>query len=58
MVMNEAYRVRIRHGELNFLEGAKGRIKITDLCIEGDIDQINRPLTQGLIILSLPVGIA
>ncbi len=34
MVLNEAFREPIRHGELDFLEGAKVRIKITDLCID------------------------
>lgn len=34
MVLNEAFREPIRHGELDFLEGAKIRIKITDLCID------------------------
>ena len=34
MVLNEAFREPIRHGELDFLEGAKVRIKITDLYID------------------------
>ncbi len=34
MVLNEAFREPFRHGELEFLEGAKIRIKVTDLCID------------------------
>lgn len=34
MVLNQAFREPIRHGELDFLEGAKIRIKVTDLCID------------------------
>ena len=34
MVLNEAFREPFRHGELEFLEGAKVRIKVTDLCID------------------------
>ena len=33
VVLNEAFREPFRHGELDFLEGAKVRIKVTDLCI-------------------------
>ncbi len=34
MVLNEAFREPFRHGELDFLEGAKVRIKVTDLCLD------------------------
>ena len=34
MVLNQAFREPLRHGELDFLEGAKVRIKVTDLCID------------------------
>ena len=33
-VLNQAFREPLRHGELDFLEGAKVRIKITDLCMD------------------------
>lgn len=32
-VLNRAFREPLRHGELDFLEGARVRIKVTDLCI-------------------------
>ena len=32
VVLNQAFREPLKHGELDFLEGAKVRIKITDLC--------------------------
>lgn len=31
LILNEAFREPLRHGELDFLEGAKVRIRITDL---------------------------
>ena len=34
MVLNEAFREPFRHGELDFLEGAKVRIRIRDLCLD------------------------
>jgi predicted lipid carrier protein YhbT len=34
IVLNEAFREPIRHGELAFLEGARVRIKVTDLNID------------------------
>ena len=34
VVLNQAFREPLQHGELDFLEGAKVRIKITDLCID------------------------
>ena len=34
VVLNQAFREPLQHGELNFLEGAKVRIKVTDLCID------------------------
>ena len=34
VVLNQAFREPLRHGELDFLEGAKVRIKVTDLCID------------------------
>ena len=34
MVLNEAFREPFQHGELDFLEGAKVRIRVTDLCID------------------------
>ena len=33
VVLNQAFREPLQHGELDFLEGAKVRIKITDLCL-------------------------
>ena len=34
VVLNQAFREPLKHGELDFLEGAKVRIKVTDLCID------------------------
>ena len=34
VVLNQAFREPLRHGELDFLEDAKVRIKITDLCVD------------------------
>lgn len=34
MVLNQAFREPLKHGELDFLEGAKVRIKVTDLNID------------------------
>ena len=34
MVLNQAFREPLQHGELGFLEGAKVRIKVTDLNID------------------------
>jgi O2-independent ubiquinone biosynthesis accessory factor UbiT len=34
LVLNESFRVPLRHGDLDFLEGAKIRIKVTDLCVD------------------------
>jgi predicted lipid carrier protein YhbT len=34
MALNEAFREPLRHGELGFLEGAKIRIKVKDLCVD------------------------
>ncbi len=34
ITLNEAFREPLQHGELDFLEGSKVRIKITDLCLE------------------------
>ena len=34
VVLNQAFREPLRHQELDFLEGAKVRIKVTDLCID------------------------
>lgn len=34
VVLNQAFREPLRHGELDFLEDAKVRIKVTDLCID------------------------
>ena len=34
VVLNQAFREPLQHGELDFLEGAKVRIKVTDLCID------------------------
>jgi predicted lipid carrier protein YhbT len=34
VVLNQAFREPLRHGELDFLEGAKVRIKVTDLNID------------------------
>jgi len=33
-VLNQAFREPLQHGELDFLEGAKVRIRVTDLCID------------------------
>ena len=33
VVLNQAFREPLKHGELDFLEGARVRIKITDLCM-------------------------
>ena len=34
LVLNQAFREPLQHGELDFLEGARVRIKVTDLCID------------------------
>ncbi|HEY5776721.1 MAG TPA: SCP2 sterol-binding domain-containing protein [Xanthomonadales bacterium] len=34
VVLNQAFREPLRHGELDFLADAKVRIKVTDLCID------------------------
>jgi len=34
LVLNEAFRSPLEHGEMRFLEGAKVRIRVTDLCID------------------------
>jgi predicted lipid carrier protein YhbT len=34
IALNQAFREPLRHGELEFLEGAKIRIKVTDLCVD------------------------
>jgi predicted lipid carrier protein YhbT len=34
LVLNEAFREPLRHGDMDFLEGAKVRIKVTDLSID------------------------
>ena len=34
LVLNEAFREPLRSGEMDFLQGAKVRIKVTDLCID------------------------
>ena len=34
VALNEAFRQPLRHGEMDFLQGAKVRIKVTDLCID------------------------
>ena len=34
IAINEAFREPLRHGELDFLEGSKVRIKVTDLCLD------------------------
>ena len=34
LALNEAFREPLRHGELEFLEGSKVRIKVTDLCLD------------------------
>lgn len=34
VVLNQAFREPLKHGELDFLEGARVRIKVTDLCID------------------------
>lgn len=34
LVLNESFRVPLSHGEMGFLEGAKIRIKVTDLCFD------------------------
>jgi predicted lipid carrier protein YhbT len=34
IALNEAFREPLQHGELDFLEGSKVRIKVTDLCLD------------------------
>ena len=34
LALNEAFREPLRYGELEFLEGSKVRIKVTDLCLD------------------------
>jgi len=34
VVLNQAFREPLQHGELDFLEGARVRVKVTDLCID------------------------
>lgn len=34
VVLNQAFREPLKHGELDFLEGAAVRIKVTDLCLD------------------------
>lgn len=34
VVLNQAFREPLKHGELDFLEGARVRIKVTDLCVD------------------------
>jgi predicted lipid carrier protein YhbT len=34
LALNQAFREPLAHGELDFLEGASVRIKVTDLCID------------------------
>jgi len=34
VVLNQAFREPLQHGELDFLEGAKVRIKVTDLNVD------------------------
>jgi len=34
VVLNQAFREPLKHGELDFLEGSRIRIKVTDLCID------------------------
>ncbi len=34
VVLNQAFREPLQHGELDFLEGARIRIKVVDLCID------------------------
>jgi predicted lipid carrier protein YhbT len=34
VVLNQAFREPLHHGELDFLEGAKVRIRVTDLCVD------------------------
>ena len=57
VVLNEAFRQPLRHGEMDFLQGAKVRIKVTDLLIDWlirvDADRftpINRDYTDDVSI--------
>jgi predicted lipid carrier protein YhbT len=34
LALNQAFREPLRHGELEFLEGSKVRIRVTDLCLD------------------------
>ena len=34
MALNEAFRAPLRHGELEFLQGRRVRIEVTDLCLD------------------------
>jgi len=56
-VLNQAFREPIEHGELDFLEGASARIKVTDLCIdwlisvgEGGFAPLDRELKEDVCI--------
>jgi predicted lipid carrier protein YhbT len=57
LVLNQAFREPLKHGELDFLEGAKVRIKISDLCFdwlisiaEGKFKPIDRALEDDVCI--------
>lgn len=57
VVLNQAFREPLHHGELDFLEGARIRIRVTDLCIDwlicvgGDkFTPIERSLTDDVCI--------
>ncbi len=34
IALNDAFREPLRHGELDFLDGSKVRIRVTDLCLD------------------------
>ena len=51
VVLNQAFREPLQHGELDFLEGAKVRIRVSDLCIDWLIEVGSdrfTPLERGL----------
>lgn len=52
LVLNQAFREPLRHGELDFLENAKVRIRVTDLSIDWLIrvgGEVFTPIDRGLV---------
>jgi predicted lipid carrier protein YhbT len=57
VALNEAFREPLRHDELEFLEGSKVRIRVTDLCLDwlirverGRFNVIDRTLDEDVTI--------